>query len=110
MLKNATAQTAGAVGQTCSAVVRGYPFDRRSQQDAFPQDFAQVFGPSGALKQAFDQIASAVDKSRNPSAKAGPEGGRRAARRLATIHAGRGDSRDFLPAVAALQGLNWMSG
>ena len=75
VLKNATAQTAGAVGQTCSAVARGYPFDRRSAQDAFPQDFAQVFGPSGSLKQAFDQIASAVDKSRNPwAAKPGPDG------------------------------------
>lgn len=75
VVKNATAQTAGAVGQTCAAVVRSYPFDRRAAQDAYPVDLAQVFGPSGSLKQAFDQIAPAVDKSRNPwAAKPGPDG------------------------------------
>ncbi len=73
--KNVAAATAGAVGTTCSAVARGYPFDRRASQDSFSQDFAQVFGPSGALKSAFDQIAGAVDKSRRPWApKPGPDG------------------------------------
>ena len=72
---NAAAQVKGAVGQGCSAIVRGYPFDRRSTQDAFPQDFAAVFGPDGTLKRAFDAIAPAVDMSRDPwVARQGPDG------------------------------------
>lgn len=72
---NAAAAVKGAVGQGCSAVARGYPFDRRSAQDAFPADFAQVFGPQGTLKVAFDAIASAVDMSRDPwQARPGPDG------------------------------------
>ncbi|MBL8310074.1 MAG: type VI secretion system membrane subunit TssM [Burkholderiales bacterium] len=72
---NAAAQVKGAVGQNCSAVVRGYPFDRRASQDAFGQDFAQVFGPDGSIKRAFDQIASSVDMSKDPWVpRAGPDG------------------------------------
>ena len=72
---NGAAAIKGAVGQGCAAVTRGYPFDRRSAQEAFPADFAQVFGPQGTLKVAFDSIASAVDMSRDPwQARPGPEG------------------------------------
>ena len=72
---NVAAQTKGAVGQGCAAVARGYPFDRRSSQDAFPADFAQVFGPDGTIKRAFDLIAPAVDMSRDPwQPRPGPDG------------------------------------
>ena len=72
---NAAAAVKGAVGQGCSAVARGYPFDRRAAQDAFPADFAQVFGPQGTLKVAFDAIAPSVDMSRDPwQPRPGPDG------------------------------------
>ncbi|MFN3630418.1 MAG: type VI secretion system membrane subunit TssM, partial [Casimicrobiaceae bacterium] len=63
---NASAQARGAAGAACIAVVQSYPFRRGAAQDAFPQDFAQVFGPDGSLKRAFDQVASAIDMSRDP--------------------------------------------
>lgn len=63
---NASAQARGAAGAACGAVVQSYPFRRGATQDAFPQDFAQVFGPDGSLKRAFDQVASAIDMSRDP--------------------------------------------
>ncbi len=72
---NAAAAVKGAVGQSCSAVARSYPFDRRASQNAFPADFAQVFGPQGTLKTAFDSIASSVDMSRDPwQPRPGPDG------------------------------------
>ncbi|MCX8097993.1 MAG: type VI secretion system membrane subunit TssM [Casimicrobiaceae bacterium] len=63
---NASAQARGVAGAACTAVVQSYPFRRGAAQDAFPQDFAQVFGPEGSLKRAFDQVASAIDMSRDP--------------------------------------------
>ena len=72
---NAAAAVKGAVGQGCLAVARGYPFDRRSTQDAPPVDFVQVFGPQGTLKVAFDAIAPSVDMSRDPwQPRPGPDG------------------------------------
>ncbi len=63
---NASAQARGAAGAACGAVAQSYPFRRGAAQDAFPQDFAQVFGPDGSLKRAFDAVAGAIDMSRDP--------------------------------------------
>jgi type VI secretion system protein ImpL len=72
---NSRSNMAGATGAGCAAVSRSYPFNRSAAQDAFPNDFAQVFGPSGSIKQAFDTIASAVDTSRTPWVpRPGPDG------------------------------------
>jgi type VI secretion system protein ImpL len=72
---NSSAAAAGAAGQTCTAVARGYPFNRGAQTDAPPNDFALTFGSDGNLKRAFDQIAQFVDTSRIPwAARPGPDG------------------------------------
>jgi hypothetical protein len=56
------------IGAFCQRALAGrYPLDRRSAQDAQPEDFAQVFAPNGLMDSFFkEQLAPFVDTSSSP--------------------------------------------
>ncbi len=66
--KNISDELSALVGEFCSrAIENRYPFNRSSNVDVTPEDFARMFGPNGLLDDFFEKkLAPHVDTTANP--------------------------------------------